>query len=281
MDPIAIELIYFADNSNIPTMHDLEPTLRAFERQTGCTLTLHDRMHVLFDGDTPLVPPERHSHRKTFPHECGQENRDACVRRCDTEVDEQVAAERPRCFRKTCPRGLVELVAPAYRSGIPVVTFFAGIWRPPLDEAALRSIKLLLPVFAAGLVVAAADFRSGRRSGDTQAGRIHEFIALNYNRAVSTADLAAALCLSLTRTCHVVREHCGDNFESLLMKQRIHHARLYLRNSTYRIGEIGQLCGFSSFEHFTRAFRKCTGMAPGHFRQWRRQALHDLTGVIT
>ena len=253
-------------------MHDLEPTLQAFERQTGCTLTLHDRMHVLVVDDRPLVNPERHSHRKTFPGECGLEIRDVCIQRCDTEVDAQIAAQRPRCFRKICPRGLTEIVAPAYRSGVQVVTVFAGIWRPPLDEPALRSIELLLPVFAAGLVVAAADFRTIARSGDTLADRIHEFIALNYNRPVSTSDLASSLCLSLTRTCHVVREHCGATFEHLLMQQRIHHARLYLRNSSYRIGEIAQLCGFSSFEHFNRAFRKCTGMAPGRFRSARSNA---------
>ncbi len=248
-------------------MNELEPTIKVFEALCGCTLTLHDQMHMLYSGETSMVSGSRYSHRKTYPNECAKEHRDDCVNRCGAEVDAYIAQEQPRCFVKQCQRGLVEVVAPVYRSGVHAATFFAGLWREPLDDKLIEKVKILLPVFAYGLVEMATQLRGGVTTNDAIADRIREFISLNYNRCVSTADIAKALSLSLTRTCHVVQQHCDDNFESLLMKERIFHAKLYLKHSSYRVNEIASLCGFNSVEHFNRSFKKMTGSTPSAIRK--------------
>ena len=70
--------------------------------------------------------------------------------------------------------------------------------------------------------------------------------AENFNRSISTHDLAGYLSLSVTRTCH---------------------AELFLRHTDYRIGEIAELCGFPSVEHFSRTFHRRSRMSPGQFRK--------------
>lgn len=248
-------------------MNELEPTIKAFEEACACTITLHDRMHILYDGTSPLMLISRHSHRKTFPEGCGLARRDDCIRRCDIEVDAYIEKEQPRAFVKRCKYGFTEVVSPVFRSGVHVVTFFAGIWRKPVDASRIAKLEILLPVFANGLIAMATGLRGAIHGSDAMATRIHEYISLNYNRSVSTTDLAKALSLSLTRTCHVVHQHCGDTFESLLMKERLFHAKLYLKSSSYRVNEIARLCGFNSVEHFNRSFKKRLGYTPSAVRK--------------
>ena len=48
---------------------------------------------------------------------------------------------------------------------------------------------------------------------------------------------------------------------------RIRLAKEKLIHSPHRIAEIAELCGYASFEHFSRQFRQVTGFTPRDFRQ--------------
>ena len=251
-------------------MFELEPILRDFEQLCGCRLTLHDHHHLLVNRDgTLMVGESRSSHRRTFPA-CNRANRQYCVAHCMFEYNHVVEARRPRCRINHCREGHIEVAVPVFRNGRHVLSLFAGLWHAPVpkeERPRIVSLCRLLPVFAEGLLAEAERRRAAGPESAALQETIRAFISDNFNRAVSTPDLAKHLALSVARTCHVVRETCGAPFSELLTRERLAHAELFLRHTDYRIGEIAGMCGFASVEHFTRMFRRRNGMSPGEFRR--------------
>ena len=98
-------------------------------------------------------------------------------------------------------------------------------------------------------------------------GSVRRKRSMNAGNTGTTSDLAGYLSLSVMRTCHVIRETCGKSFSELLTDEQLFHTELFLRHTDYRIGEIAELCGFPSVEHFTRTFHRRNRMSPGQFRK--------------
>jgi AraC family transcriptional regulator len=256
-------------------MYELEPVVAAFEKVCGCKITVHDLAGVFLSGDKrPLLGEGRASHRQTYP-ECAAEDREYCIRHCMFDFNRQVNRSGRVFYLKRCRGRLLEVAAPLYRNGNQVATLFAGILRYPFfDDAArglLRGLCAMLPVFGEGLLRRAEFMRSHRPEGGFgYRDRIEFFIGSNFNRTVSVADLARDLSLSVSRTCHLVKTLFGQNFSGLLVAERLEHARIYLRGSDYRIGEIGLLCGFGNAGHFCRMFTRHCRMPPGEYRRTHR-----------
>ncbi len=62
------------------------------------------------------------------------------------------------------------------------------------------------------------------------------------------------------------KKYFGITFNRDLICSRIQHARLLLTKTDLNVSDIAQKCGYSSYAHFERQFRKETGMAPIRFR---------------
>ena len=54
-----------------------------------------------------------------------------------------------------------------------------------------------------------------------------------------------------------------------VIRARVSAAKKMLRHSDMKISTISEKCGYKNVEHFTRQFKKLTGMAPSKFRQKR------------
>ncbi len=251
-------------------MFELEPLLGDFELLCGCRLTLHDHHHVLANPDgTPMFRPERTSHRRTYAA-CGKANRQYCIAHCMFQFNAEAERTRTRCRVNHCREGNIEVAVPVFRNGRHVLSLFAGLWQrrvPEMERKRIAALCRLLPVFADGLLTEAEHFKAAVPGHAAQKEKIRAFIAENFNRRISTPDLAEYLSLSVTRTCHVIRETCGKSFSELLTDERLSHAELFLRHTDYRIGEIAELCGFPSVEHFNRIFHRRNRMSPGQFRK--------------
>ena len=251
----------------------LEPELQAFEELTGCRICLHIYSDVFFRGNVSLVNKQRRSHRKTHPERCGREQRSYCIRHCMHDLNKRMASSPERdLFAVHCRKGCFELVSPVYRGGRCVLTVFAGLL-DPADKKKVRTIAHLLPVFAAGLEAKAAKITLPEKSlQGSYAERIQEFIEQNYYKDISTADAASAVHISVSRLCHILKENGLGTFSQMLTAERIYHARQLLSFSDpdLHLYEMALLCGFREYEHFSRTFRKETGLSP---TQWRKKHL--------
>ena len=246
----------------------LEQLLKDFEEAFGCRITLQDPMHLL--GGNPRIsqlPYCRTSHRKSFPEMCGLESREYCMEHCMFRFNQWAERTRRSLYYMHCKNGFWQLAVAIYRDNIHVLSMFAGMWRHFDDKARIRRIARILPIFADGIYrMLEREIEASKLPSNTMSGRIHSFIANNYNRPLRTRDLAHHLSLSLSRTCAIVQQECHSCFKEMLTCERLRHAKLYLEQSDLRIKEIAILCGFASPEHFLRTFRASENTTPGKWR---------------
>ena len=97
--------------------------------------------------------------------------------------------------------------------------------------------------------------------------RVKECLRENFSEPPTLSELARAVEIHPTHLARVFRrfEHCtvGD----YLRKVRISYARQRILESSEPLVEIGLAAGFADQTHFTRSFKRITGMTPTEFRR--------------
>lgn len=200
-------------------------------------------------------------------------------------------AQRRCPLTTSCWKGVREILLPLLHDGVLVATLFVGGWRrprvrPQLDgvprAAGVRAAWEELPVWTAtsgealsaqlsvwaeGLVALVADLRFAGDDERDPGTRIRRLIARHAHEAFTLSDLAAALYLSPSRTSHLVAEHCGMNFQNLLLHERIARAKVLLAASPHSLMQIAERCGFQDMGWFSRVFRREVGCPPGAYRK--------------
>ena len=251
-------------------MYELEPIIKDFEYLSKCRITLHDHHHLLINNDGSLMVERiRFSHRKTH-NDCQYAPRNYCVEHCMFCYNNKIMRRSSRCYVNHCKYGNIEVAVPVFNGDAHVFSIFAGIWKTPLsacDREMIRMLERLLPVFASGLLDEAEKIRRSSKMHNTLEDKIRNFAVENFNRSVSTHDLAEKLSLSVSRVCHLVRECCGCSFTELLITERMKHAKLFLLHTDYRISEIAFMCGFQCVENFNRTFKTRTNSTPLEYRK--------------
>ncbi len=85
------------------------------------------------------------------------------------------------------------------------------------------------------------------------------------HRALSLGAAAGRLGMSV-RTLQRRLKFCGIDFEDLLDQTRRDEALRLLAESSHTMTEIAYSVGYSDPAHFTRAFKRWTGLSPSRFR---------------
>lgn len=95
---------------------------------------------------------------------------------------------------------------------------------------------------------------------------IAEYIKLNLDKRLNSSDLARQSGLCEKRFRDVFADMFGISPKKYVERQRIMAAKALLTNTSMTICEISEKLGYSSQFHFTREFKKVSGMAPSGFR---------------
>jgi len=95
---------------------------------------------------------------------------------------------------------------------------------------------------------------------------ILRFIEEKYSEPMTLSMLARRLCLSESRTSHVVQRTCHASFRELVIRKRLGVAVDLLRQSGMSVLEVAMASGFEDVTHFHRLFRRRIGTSPGRFR---------------
>ncbi len=96
---------------------------------------------------------------------------------------------------------------------------------------------------------------------------VEEFFQKRYNEEVSIDDLAKELCLSVSHTHRVVKKVFNEGFKKTLMKQRLEHACMLIKQKNLTLTEIAFLCGYTSYNGFLSAFKSHLGKSPKEYER--------------
>lgn len=267
----------------------LEKSLLQAEGLLGLSLTVVDHRGIFHSPEAQaILSPLRQSHRKNPICHSAFRTKE-CVAHCRHAMNARAVREK-KTFAHSCWLGVREIVVPLFRGETFCGNLFAGVWRssPSKVVSAERRVsestrKLFseLPVYensqsdrlagvldlvAKGILFEIAEAFPVNPPGEGVKERIRRFVNEKASEPLSLSDLAQHLERSASRTSHLVRKWFGISFRELLRDTRMSRARYLLRNSELSLGEIADQCGLANVYHFSREFKKHSGLPPGKYR---------------
>jgi AraC family transcriptional regulator len=106
-----------------------------------------------------------------------------------------------------------------------------------------------------------------RNSPPSWLAQAQEFLHANFTQAVRVADLAAQLGVHPVHLARVFRAHFGASPASYVRRLRLEWSRMQLSTSSRSLSELALEAGFADQSHFSRAFKRHTGLTPEQYRQ--------------
>lgn len=93
-----------------------------------------------------------------------------------------------------------------------------------------------------------------------------EYIRANYAEKLTMQTVAENCYVSQWHLSKLLSKHIGKNFYDILNEVRINEAIRLLKDSSLRVGSIGEMVGYTDSAHFARTFKKVTGKSAVEFR---------------
>jgi two-component system response regulator YesN len=93
------------------------------------------------------------------------------------------------------------------------------------------------------------------------------FCRANLRQRLRLEEVAAAVGYSPRHLSRSFARHIGRPFSEQLRLLRMHVAAELLTGSDLSIAEIGEHVGYPTPAHFTRTFRRATGLSPRAYRR--------------
>lgn len=97
--------------------------------------------------------------------------------------------------------------------------------------------------------------------------KVVKFIQKNYNRPVGNNQLAAVAGVSMNQLLRDFRANIGLSPQAYMRREQIRNACIMLNTTLLSIDEIAEQTGFFDRYHFSKIFRKVTGITPGKYRK--------------
>ena len=120
---------------------------------------------------------------------------------------------------------------------------------------------------AMGLLAEIAECAILESRRDSRIERALTYIQDHMSEPIACDDLARVAGLSKSRFHEVFKELLGEAPLAYLNQQRIRRAAHMLGQRQITVAEIGEACGFSSPQYFSRFFLLKTGLSPRAYRQ--------------
>ncbi len=86
---------------------------------------------------------------------------------------------------------------------------------------------------------------------------------------LSLTEVADHVYVSQWHLSKLLNRETGQSFFDLLARMRIDEAKKMLKDPATRVHEIAEATGYADVAHFSRSFKKYTGMTPGEYRNQR------------
>lgn len=140
--------------------------------------------------------------------------------------------------------------------------------RNPDDVSALAMQALILEMLAT-----AARVERSERPGPAPPAwmaRVKEIIHDRFGERLTIAELAREAGVHPSHLACVFREHHKQPIGTYIRRLKLDWAAERLVSTRWPLSRIAAQAGFSDQSHFTRVFKRRSGMTPGQFRRARR-----------
>jgi len=114
------------------------------------------------------------------------------------------------------------------------------------------------------------EIRHTAQQAPARPGRLRDlerFIQRNIHRPISVSDLAAAIDRSTSQVTRLCRLHLDRTPGQWVTKRKIDSACHLLRTTRLSVAEVARRVGYEDQFHFSRVFKRHTGIAPLKYRR--------------
>ena len=106
-----------------------------------------------------------------------------------------------------------------------------------------------------------------RRYQSEVVNRAMKVIAEEYSKPLTLRHLSQAAGIGASRLRILIKIQTGENFSTILHKQRITAAKHLISEGTFTLAEIANAVGYSYTAFFFKIFKRLTGMTPKAYSQ--------------
>ncbi|WP_176705998.1 AraC family transcriptional regulator [Paenibacillus hemerocallicola] len=139
-----------------------------------------------------------------------------------------------------------------------------ALWMEQTPLARLEVQQLMTEVV---LMLLQSYGKGGHAPADAgQLNWVTSYCSLRLSERLTVEQLAHQAKLSPSRFTARFRQTFGQSPYQYVLRMRVQHARELLAGSTSTLPQIADLCGFTDIHHFSKAFKKSTGVTPGSYR---------------
>jgi len=96
--------------------------------------------------------------------------------------------------------------------------------------------------------------------------RAKRFVEQHHAEELTLAMVAKDAALDPSYFSTLFKHHSGEGFTSYLTRVRIEAAKELLRTTDLKVYEVAERVGYQNQYHFSRVFKRMTGLTPGEFR---------------
>ena len=149
-----------------------------------------------------------------------------------------------------------------------------GVTRFLLKPSKMEELEEAVQVMVQNLSHRKENTEGEKEEGGPEAAAAGSFIAQNavkyieenYMEKLKLSDVADHVYVSQWHLSKILNQHVEKSFSDILNHARIEKAKELLREPSLRIGDIAEKVGFLDMAHFSRVFKKHTGVSANEFR---------------
>ncbi len=191
-----------------------------------------------------------------------------------TEHHGDIGSKGGRCFNIELLPELTERIREEGPAPASPIDFRSGdlVWLATRLYREFREASVGSPLVAEGLGLemvgrllrrSAAPAAQPPRWMKAAVDRLHDEL----DRPLTVSGVAADLGVSPVRLSQAFRRFRGETLGECLRRLRVERACQLLENPEARLADIAVETGFADQSHFTRVFKRLTGLTPGRYRR--------------
>lgn len=96
-----------------------------------------------------------------------------------------------------------------------------------------------------------------------------QYLDEHFTIPITLEQTAEKFNISISHLSRQFKLVTGKNFSDYIKEKRIAYACKLLETTELHIGDIGALCGYEDYFHFSKVFKKTTGLTPSKYRESR------------